>query len=584
MLRRYRLLLVTCLVLGMVLGLGTQVTGCARAKQVAHKLVGKLRAVRHALAKQAKKRTRSSHYHTRSPKPAVPLGVNVSAVSYYATSLPFVDVMKSADEFQSTDAGQQGPWDTQLAERIPRDADRYPLELPYPVPGRAVPQVLRAALARTLYPGRYVLLYDGDGEFEFPGSRTRVVSRRKGRLELDVAQTGGALFVAITRSDKADHVRNVRVVLPGFEASYATEPFHPRFLERLRGVSVLRFMDWGRTNENPLQHWEERPTPSSVQGTPRGVALEYMIDLANRLDADAWLCVPHEVDDHYIEQMAQLVRLRLDPRHKLYLEHSNEVWNGQFPQHEYAAKHGCAAGYGEQEPNAGSCDGEGRQWAAVKWHAKRSADIFRIFTQVFGGDERLVRVLSGQAAYPELNEALLQAFEDPRYNPTQVHADALAIAPYFGGAIADWLVTQHEVQSVSAQEIAQRAAASIELQVKKPAADNKLLADTYGLRLVAYEGGQSLVATGPNTGDQQLIEKLTEANRLPAMGAAYDAMLDSWYRQSGGELMMLFSSVDEPGKFGCWGMLENQEQPPATSPKYLAFRRRLSALRAASAH
>jgi hypothetical protein len=55
-------------------------------------------------------------------------------------------------------------------------------------------------------------------------------------------------------------------------------------------------------------------------------------------------------------------------------------------------------------------------------------------------------------------------------------------------------------------------------------------------------------------------------------------MLDAWYRQSDDGLMMLFDYIEAPSKFGEWGLLESQEQPMQSAPKYQAFYDRLQRL------
>jgi len=512
---------------------------------------------------------------TTSRPPSVPLGINLGSLTYYAPTLAFVDVMKNADDPQSTNASGAGPWDTELASKVPLDASGLPLEIPYSGPGVREPQWLRYSVVSLAYPGRYTLLYDGEGEFAFPASPAQVIDQAPGVLHLDVQKDEGSLFLTITRSAKADHVRNLRLILPGFEAKYATEPFHPRFLEQLRGAAVLRFMDWQRTNNSELVRFQDRATPQMSQGTRRGAAFETMIELANRVGADPWLCVPHQADDDFVEQMAKLVRDKLGPGRVVYIEYSNEVWNGIFSQYEYAAQQGCKAGLSKLEPYPGSCSDDGvKLWAATKWAAKRSARVFEIFEKVFGGSERLVRVLGGQSAWVERNEVLLQVFNNPAINPKRVRADALAIAPYFG-AIADELVEKRSPRELSVDAILQQVEASIEPQVREAARQNKALADRFGLRLVAYEGGQHLVANGEHQNDAEFTAKLIAANRHPRMGVLYEKMFDAWYAASGRELMVLFNSAEAPSKYGAWGLLEFQEQLPERAPKYRAYRDQL---------
>jgi hypothetical protein len=519
--------------------------------------------------------------------PKVALGLNLSSVSYYSSAVPFVDAMKTADAFQSTNSplveGVKNEWDTHVADKIPRDPEGYPFEAPSTVQGKPAPQILRASVISTIYSGRYVLLYDGDGEFDFPAAPATVVSRAPGRIELDVqALPDRSIFVSIVRSNRANRVRNVRLILPGFESTYQKQMFHPMFLGRMRGVGVVRFMDWGATNGSPVAHWSERTTPTMPQGTPRGVAIEIMIDLANQLDADAWLCVPHLADDHYVEEMAKLIKARLDPKHKAYIEYSNELWNGIFEQTQWASKRGCKEGLNKIGAYSGGCDEDGpRYWAGIKWQARRSGEIFQIFDRIYGTEaNRLVRVLAGQAQNDHLNEKLIDSFEDAAINKARNQADVLAVAPYVGGSVATGIVEEGKakVQTISISEILDRVEKNIAPEVRDSTAANQKIARRHGLHLVAYEGGQHLVAYGEAGNDEAFVKKLIAANRDPRMRSIYVKALDAWYANSDNGLMMLFNYIESPTKFGVWGLLESQEQRLDTAPKYQAFFDRLQRL------
>jgi len=512
--------------------------------------------------------------------PSPPIGVNLAAVNYYATAIPFVDVWKMADPFQSTDAPQaagSGRWDTGLAERIPRDAQGYPREAPVHVEGAVAPQVLRAAVVSLLYAGRYVVLYDGDGELDFPGvsaSALHVVSRTPGRIELEVSSAPDQpLFLSIVRSARGDHVRNIRVILPGFEASYAQQPFHPHFLARLSGVGALRFMDWGATNQHPHARWSERTLPEGSQGGDRGVAYEHMLDLANRVDADAWLCVPHRADDAYVRALAQLIKTRLAPGRRAFIEYSNELWNAIFEQTRYVQQRGCETGLNKLGKYTGNCQDAGvRLWAGVKWNARRSAQIFRIFDDVFGKQsKRVTYVISGQAQNPHLNEVLLDSLADARINTAHTRADALAVAPYLGGSLA----LAHGAQVPQLLEQLQQLIPS---EVSQPTQQSLAIARRHQLALIAYEAGQHLRVDTTRAEDAAALDTLIRTNRDPRMRSIYAHMFDAWYTHSDHGLLMLFNYAERPSKFGAWGLLEDQEQPDTAAPKYQAFIERLQHL------
>ena len=343
-------------------------------------------------------------------------------------------------------------------------------------------------------------------------------------------------------------------------------------------------MDWGRTNGSELEHWADRPTPELSQGI-KGVALELMIELANRSGTDAWFCVPHKADDQYVTEMAKLIKARLDPRQRVYIEYSNELWNAIFEQVRWSAKRGCTAGLNKLGAYPGSCDEDGpRYWAGIKWQARRSGEIFKIFEQVFAGQgPRLVRVLSGQAMNAHLNETLLDAFADPAINRARAKADVLAVAPYAGGGVANAIDEEGKRETVNVLQILDRLEKDIRPAISESTRANKRIADRHKLGLVAYEGGQHLVASGAAAQDERFVHKLIEAQRLPRMRTIYEQLLDAWYRESGNGLMVLFNFAEAPTKYGAWGLLENQEQKPEAAPKYQAFVERVQRLNFAAA-
>jgi hypothetical protein len=61
-------------------------------------------------------------------------------------------------------------------------------------------------------------------------------------------------------------------------------------------LQVLRFMSWLNTNSDSLLPWEARVTPaaaSQAHNAGAGVALEYVVELCNRLGASPWINVHH---------------------------------------------------------------------------------------------------------------------------------------------------------------------------------------------------------------------------------------------------------------------------------------------------
>ncbi|HEX4354757.1 MAG TPA: hypothetical protein VHZ95_17625, partial [Polyangiales bacterium] len=228
----------------------------------------------------------------------------------------------------------------------------------------------------------------------------------------------------------------------------------------------------------------------------------------------------------------------------------------------------------------GSCSEDGsRYWAGIKWQARRSGQIFQTFDRVFGAEgQRVVHVIAGQAQNDHLNQVLIESLEDAAINPARGAADVLAVAPYAGHSIANDLVEKGKVDSIAVAQILDMLEQSIPAHVRDSTSANQKIARAHGLHLVAYEGGQHLVAYGGSENNQTLVDKLIAANRDPRMGSIYRKMLDAWYSQSDDGLMMLFDYIEAPSKFGEWGLLESQEQPMQSAPKYQAFYDRLQRL------
>ncbi len=474
---------------------------------------------------------------------AATLGTNLVAVSYYTPERPFVDVMRSS---QVLDSGF--PWHLSGGGTAPSvDAQGYPRGL---ASGQAATTYAMRGIAGRYPTGAYVVLFEGDGAVELSWDGGRASRSHGGvgtaRFVANVSATSNNGFtIKITRSNASNHVRNVRVIMPGFEGSYATQPFHPLFLERIAPFAVLRFMDWGSTNNSTVSDWSQRKRPDYRSMHARGgVAYEVMADLCNRTGKHMWVCVPHKATDDYVRQLATLLRDRLDPSLKLFVEYSNEVWNASFRQY--------------SEVNAVA---KSRGLTSYAWYAQRSVQIFKTFEQVLGGRSRLVRVLGSQHGNPWVGKQILNA------TPAGA-ADVLAIAPYFGhrlGYEANAPTTRSWSVDKLLAECAVQAAAQRDL-----VRQNMANARAAGLKLVAYEGGQHLAGVGKAVDDTTLVNLFTAANRHAKMGQIYRDYLAMWKAEGGGTFVH-FNDVFVPQKWGAWGALEYLDQAPSTAPKYSAL-------------
>lgn len=487
-----------------------------------------------------------------------PAGINLTGVTDYSTELVFTDAFRQCRIWTVHDTLPNSAWDSGLS--IPLNAQGYPLELPYS-DGVNPPQIVRALMLWDLdqhYPaGNYRLMVSGTGQVRLWGAASGTFQCPVDVM-VPVDPSLGGVVLELEQSSTADPLHDIHFVYPEYVQTFHNQTFTTGLINFIADFQTIRFMDFLRTNNSEVKSWSERtPADYYTQTTESGVAWEYIIELCNLTHKNAWINIPHQADDGYIQQLAQMLKDQLDPSLKIYLEYSNEVWNGIFSQNSYAADAAAALGY------------TGQPWERTwKYTAKRSADIFYIFETVFGNSDRLVKVVPSQAANPWLSNEILTFFEDPFYNPHQVTADVLAIAPYFGGSVGDDLVAEGVVGSISIPEILQRAAAT-QPGVFGWMDESKTVADNHGLQLMAYEAGQHLVGTGNNVNNDTLTAKLISANRHPEMGNLYCNYVGHWYDSTGANLMCFFSSHSSPSKWGSWGTKEYMLD--FNAPKYLAL-------------
>ena len=178
-----------------------------------------------------------------------------------------------------------------------------------------------------------------------------------------------------------------------------------------------------------------------------------------------------------------------------------------------------------------------------------------------------MKVIPSQSANSWLSNQLITFFNDPAFNPTGVEADALAIAPYFAGSVANDIVANNEVNTITVAEIVARMQVSI-ASAKEDIADNLAVAEANNLDLITYEGGQHLVGSGGNENITALTQKLMAANHHPDLEQVYCEYLDYWYQEIG-QLFTHFSSHGSFSKWGSWGLKETMAD--VDNPKYLAM-------------
>ncbi len=511
-----------------------------------------------------------------------PLGSNLDSVTDYSPQLPFVNLFLSSREWLTQCRPEQDPgctynnaFDTQEAGLLDLDANGWVRSLP----ARSAPAVFTMAATFWDVPaefpaGKYVVLYDGAGTLEYDfGAKKVVEESAPGRDVITVNPSDGGILLRIAATTPGNYIRNIRVAAKADEALLSSATFSAGFLAQLEPYSTLRFMDWMRTNGSTASSWSARPLPSDARySSDKGVPVEVMVSLANTSGKAPWFNIPHRATDAYVRSFAQAVRDGLRSDLSVYVEFSNEVWNGAFPQGDWIQARG-------EESWPGS--GESGFTKRINFHGKRTAEVCDIFRDVFGSAQsRVVCVMGSQAANSwTADEALRCPLWDE--GPCVAHGiGAIAIAPYFGDYVGQE-ESLAEVRSWAQQSDGGLGSLFDELSTGGVLSGgpsggaleqsfgwidaNLDLANQFSLKLVAYEGGQHLVGIG-SAGDSAALTRLfTAANRDPRMGDLYQRYLTGWNLR-GGDLFVHFTDIGSYTRYGSWGALETVGQ--LSSAKY----------------
>ncbi len=499
-----------------------------------------------------------------TPAPGMVTGFNLDGVVDWASSWVFTDVFRRTRTWLSRNADYSGSWDSGVGWAVPQDAQGWPTVVPFD-PGDGSPlQMLHTILVLANEPGNYVFMYEGEGTGRLLSDGPTQNITVGGPHSLMISSTGGVIGLEINSTHPApNHLRNVRIVHEDHLDVVDTEPFHPLYMQRLSNNGILRFMDWAHTNASPVSQWSDRTAPDAyTQAQSAGVAPEVMIDIANRLQQDAWFCVPHMADDNYVRELARLIRDTLDPGLKAWVEYSNETWNtaGPFTQTTYVQDQGEALGL---RP--------GRWEAGQYFVALRSVQIWSMFDEEFGAaSDRLVHVMATQGANINVTNMRTAALNDPAINPDAVMPDALAIAPYFGRNFSPADLPPNQPAYPTVDEILDVLSPQSLIEVAGWLTQQKAVADQQGWQLVCYEAGQHFVGVAGGENDTTLTQLLASANRDPRMYRRYIEYLDI-LRDGGVEVSAMFSFCSQWSKWGSWGSMESLDQPIEQAPKYRAI-------------
>ncbi len=462
------------------------------------------------------------------------VGINLSGVSDSSTQYPFKDLFKMTRT-----------WRTDSSKDVEYICDENGWVKNLNGNSEAVAYLATDFLPQT----NYVLTYDGSGTITIIGKYIQITNKEEGKIEFTITENDNSSTqnnrIKITSVDE-DYIRNIQVIEEQF-INDLEDIFNPTFISNINIFSDIRFMDWMDTNNTTVSSWSDRPKVDDTTWTIKGVPVEVMVDLCNETKSNPWFCMPEAATDEYIEEFAKYVNENLDENLTVYIENSNETWNGQFSADDYNYEQGL------NHPNIGNI---GDKWkVAAYYYAQRSVEMFLIWEENY--ENNLIKVLGSQSNNTGIGTTVTN-YELANGTYAGDYADALAIAPYIG----------NNIQSTDQTEIFDLLTADLETRLRNNIVANKVTADKYDLRLICYEAGQHLEQSSYDS----YTEAFTIANSSDEMGVIYNEYLNIWLDEIGDKIF-LFNSTGLSSKYGSWGLLQHQYQPHNEAIKFYTVKK-----------
>ena len=576
-------------------------------------------------------------------------GFHPDGINYYSSAM-FANALHQSGEWLAFTNFDWGNY-IEYWNQPQFNSNGYPRFLSGGISLRAIPYGINNPENVDIVTGKFTLEWTGAADIRYGGT---FLTAESSGAATGVLTNGRRVYRASTpqsltilQINSNNPPTNIRLWMPDpadpQNRSLTNQLWHPSFLARLRDRNwgVIRMMNMQSMNANPQMDWSDRRPPDHIFMcgvlNPRspgagsdgyrdsGIAFEQMVNLCNISSNDLWVCVPHLATPQFVTNLARLIRFGSDgnlpytsavtnpvyaplsTNLRVFVEYSNEIWNGgySFPQGDWADDEAVLVGINR-----------------ARFNARKFCDTWRIFQQVFGGTSRLVRVAATFTAVQSYSADFLNEIKS--YGPTRsppVEPDIIGITTYFGNGIQDWAHEKAQIQAGTSDPWfyttntfgsparpvslpitnAYWTSANLERHINETFNEwkRRLLAgdaaegggpDAVGLGggfdrwmtelartnfaapkpLVAYEGGPSIYTDYLNGADPQddgITDFMNALNRRAPMAEVYRMHLEV-ARSKGLWMHMPFVVASQWSKYGQWGHLEYTSQHPTNSPKY----------------
>lgn len=442
--------------------------------------------------------------------------------------------------------------------------------------------------------GRYVIRYRGEGNVRVATNGT-IENQTPGEIvfSVDTDTIYMRLFIEVTDPENTgDYIRDVTVVKEeNIELHQAGQIFNPQWLNLIKDIRVIRFMNWQNITGSREKEWATRSRFSNnswgatiEKKEEQGVPIEVLVELANQIGADPWFCIPFYASDDYVREFSRYVADNLDPELTAYFEYSNEVWNWIFAETRAANDAGLAT-FGDKFG----------EYPLREYYGYRSAEISQIVHHTFGKAEehRIHFTLATQTI--DHHHPLSSAIRGVEYylKQKQQHSEVknsqhtpsvsdlfksvagtwyFHIANSLSKQITDWIEIHGALTAIDMifdQLSNKQQHFIVDKKHNQPNIFVTLnnikvqaqLARQYHLSTITYEGGTHLL--GQQEYHESLADFFISVNNDPRMGALYQQFYQHWKKIPGVTLLNHFHDVGKHSKFGSWGALRHLEDKSA---------------------
>lgn len=376
-------------------------------------------------------------------------------------------------------------------------------------------------------------------------------------------------------------ITNFKLLRPGYH-NRPNDIYRQEYINAISHFPVIRFMDFINTNNNnPVfpgkTEWANRQLPEKALFN--GITpWEYVIRLANITGKDIWINIPVAASDDYVAQLAKMINDSLvNPGTKIYIEYSNEVWNGGFTQYSFnkeAAINEVKTSQQGGTPSklsdeAGQCDKNDTTLWCGRRYVKRLKEIGDIFVETFSPGTRasfgtrIRPVFAWQiGGWIPYYSCILSWFE-------YAYGAGSAKNCFYGLAGAAYVNAEDAPNNASVEDILNKMMSNSDAG-RGSKRDNptnwlsgtgkiglKEIADIFSLKLLQYE-------TGPDNGGgnpTNVINRIA-ANRANGMkDVIIQDLKNNWFADTliAGDLVMYFVLCSSYNRYGCWGSTEEIE-------------------------